>query len=910
MAFNPFHRFRKHQKVFLAALAVLCMIIFVFQFGAGDVFTRALQWVGGSGARGDLVTTLYGEKFYERDLATLKRHRQIANDFLLSLGPPPYGLLLNYYLPLNNLRDQLSAQRSKPGAEPASPPLPAMASGLPTEILQRYQQMLQGFGQPNLDAALQGLQLIRTAMEQTDFSPNPEQMRNLQTLAAALAVEAWFAPNPKRPKNELLLGGTPDTEDLLDFQIWKHQADRLGVSVADADVGREINQLLGNPTPPEFGSESFLNNKFVRGFLRLDTPQQRRADTSPLDLLEALRQEFRVQLAKEALLGHGSGVRAFYNEAEPLRTSPAVATPEEFLDYFRRQRTTLRAALLNLAVGNFVDKVEGQPSEQELLNRYETYKGFVPEPDQQRPGFKEPRRIRVQYARIDSESAFYQAKGKELARIYQSTVPAAVFRAGAGGLHGWAALAALPEAPDPLEEEYQRYRSDVQNTLSFNTKLSAGIDLRDRRPATARPQVFAGAVGILLGSSQTGLATPLSAASMVPGLQAAYRSATLQAFGSQVLAGATVPSWTAPILPVFFSTTQPLSRTEAQPLLLERFQKSLAERAAQDNIRKFDEEVAKKRGKPAEAQQYVQKAVKEFGMEDFTTTTHLESKYQVVDDPALAKLREFYDKWAQSRRALMQQLRPGAPDLVKSFADMLFEGNQLYEPNPLTDFSGQTQDTWLVWRIEDKMARERPFDEVRREVEASWRFDRARLLARAEAERLRKAIDEKHLSPEAAMQFLRDQKEGSEFELNNVARMLPRSRDFLPGREDRPEYRPYEVPADKIAYPPTDFVDRLLNLQEPGNVLVLADRPAKHYYVVVLLAKSVPPLRDFEDLYAKPAMNDPIWVQMMHDRRTELQQDLMKQLRREAAGPNGIDAQGNLKLPESIRKASEPSSEE
>jgi hypothetical protein len=910
MAFNPFHRFRKHQKVFLAALAVLCMIIFVFQFGAGDVFTRALQWVGASGGKGDLVTKLYGDKVFERDVEMLRRQRRVANDFLMSLGPPPYGLILSFYVTIN----QIAQQQARSTPESGIPPLPAIASSLPSQILQRYQQILNGFGQLNREAALQDLQVVRDAFERNPgISQNPEQLRNLQTLSAALAFEAWLAPQ-KRPKDEHLMGGTPSNEDLLDFLIWKHQADRLGITVSDSDVGQEINRLAGNPNPPPFGDEAFDHNGAVRNFIRPEDAQRRRVATTAAELLEALRQEFRVQMAKEALLGHGSGVRMYYNLGEPMWMSPAAATPDEFLDYFRHQRTTLRVAILPIPVGNFVTQVQGEPSEQELRNRYETYKGDEPGPDSRTPGYKEPRRIRVQYARVDASSAFYQTKGRELARIYQSPVPSAVFRVGTAALPGWAALAALSDLPDPLEEEYQRYRREVEDELRFKQRFSAGTDLRDHRPAAARPETHAAVLGVLLGASHTGLATPLSAAALVPGLEAAYRAATLQAFGSQVLAGGTSRSWTAPTLPIFFTSQQPMPRSEVGKQIQERYEKSLAERAAQDNVRKFMEELAKKRAKPAEAQQYVDKGVKEYGLEDFTTAARLQSKYELLEDPALKKLRDAYDKRYQATKRFFDEnpwARGRGMAEPRPFADMLLEGGELYNPREFSpDMLGQSKDTWLVWRTADKPAHERSFDDVRGEVEASWRFDRARLLARAEAERIRKAIEEKRLSPEDAVRFLRDQKEGTEFELTNVARLVPRPRDFLPGREDRAEFRTYEGPTDKIPYPPADFVDRLLTLKEPGSALVLSDRPGKHYYVAVLLARSVPPMRDFNDLYAKPWQNDPIWLDMMRERREALQQDLLRQLRREAAGPDGVDAQGNLKLPESVRRSGEPGPEE
>src|SRR5262245_56960483 len=84
MAFNPFHWFRKHQKVLFAGLTVLCMVVLIFQFGAGDPFPRALAWFGAGRGGGPVVATLYGKKVREMDLTRLAQHRKLASDFLVS----------------------------------------------------------------------------------------------------------------------------------------------------------------------------------------------------------------------------------------------------------------------------------------------------------------------------------------------------------------------------------------------------------------------------------------------------------------------------------------------------------------------------------------------------------------------------------------------------------------------------------------------------------------------------------------------------------------------------------------------------------------------------------------------------------------------------------------------------------
>jgi len=83
MAFNPFHAFRKHQKVLFAILTIICMIVFVFQFGGADPFQRLLVWLGASRGRGQLVATIYGHKVYEADLDRLRQDRETANNFVM-----------------------------------------------------------------------------------------------------------------------------------------------------------------------------------------------------------------------------------------------------------------------------------------------------------------------------------------------------------------------------------------------------------------------------------------------------------------------------------------------------------------------------------------------------------------------------------------------------------------------------------------------------------------------------------------------------------------------------------------------------------------------------------------------------------------------------------------------------------
>ncbi len=926
MAFNPFHRFRKHQKVFFAILTIICMITFVFQFGAGDPFTRIMGWFGAGRNRGETVITLYGDKVRTGQIEHLRRQRRLAQDFMLNT---PLMIFLA------EGEDRLAEQvKNATAGSPGSSPLPAEVSYIPGLLGRRLREAIRGEVPPGdrqsrFEQAKAELRKIREASLLPSVQDKPEQLKTLDAVANALAFEAWWI-NPQRKPDEFFFGGRPQTDDLLDFLIWKHQADKIGITLTETDLIRDLNRTAGTSLTQKLWipEEPFDRNALVRGFLHIDRERRKEVQATPQDVLDALRQEVRVQLAKEALLGRGSGIRELLALAEPMRYSPTTATPDEFLDYYREHRTTLKVAMLPIKVADFIKDVEGQPSEKELVGLYEAYKDKVPNPASSQPGFKEPRRIRLQYASVNPESPFYTAEAAKMARalsIYSDAATSAALRLAAGvnpyaagGGPAWLSIAALPSAFDPLREEYERYLRE-ENDLAAGRKSfpdekavaggTSGFDLRDRTPFKERPTVYASLVGQLLGSGLDGSAFPLAGPSILPGLETLYERTTLRVFGTAVLAGGSGSPLIGLGLPACVThSAQP--RQLVHPLLVQRFEKELAQRLVVENIVTFHERLSKLKSKPAEAEKYVEEAVGKFGFQNFTTMPHLDTIYQMADDPSVKALKEAWESVRKQPFLLGLGFNTGP---ISPLVDQLFASpGTLYQPNvfPRPDLALFTpeKNIWAYWLIENKPERMRPFNEIRKEVEESWRFDRARKLAHDAAERISSELKKSHFSPTDAVRFLREQKHGTEFELDNVARLVePPGPQMIPGSRDRAEFFPYVVPTDKIAYPPSTFVQDLLTLKIPGDSMVLPDRPRKHYYVAVLLARSVPTFRDFSELYGKGPQGDPLWGMMMDDRRRDLDQDLMRQLRVEAAGKDKVNPDGTLKLPESIRNRENPS---
>jgi hypothetical protein len=861
MAFNPFHAFRKHQKVFFAILTIICMITFVFSFGRGDLFQRLMAAMGAGRSRGPVVTTLYGKKVHEGDLDRVLRRRQLANEYMQRVV-------------LNSLFMSMAALEK----EVAKPTPPDWAKGLDPVVRQSISQFGRQFNFQS-EAALR-------AVYQRMQEKGPDQY--LETLAVAFGIEHWNMEMlmRRRPREDFLFGGTRKADDLLDFLVWKHQADRLGIELTDADLSNELARIAGfRDVVQEVPFETFVGGTLANN----------RANLGAADLRDALMDEFRVAWAQAAVLGQKPGLFAF-RSLSAANTSPAVVTPEQFLRFFRDRRTTVKAALLPVDVEKYESQVQGQPSEQELRNLYEQYKDQEPAPDQREPGFKQPRRVRAQYVVARADSDLYKGKARAILNTYSDptrTVPLGVLAGSlagspAGGPAAGATALALPLGFDPLRQEYSDYqRSNVELLQKF------GIDTRyDYRDARLRGATVAGKM------LAAGLAPwPAFSLPVIPGAaQAAFDRPAVQVVANSVLAG-TDPYRFLFVYP-YLESKEP-SYADIRPQLVQRYEKRLAQSLVNESLNTFDAEVRKLSKKPKEEQAYIEKAAKEYGFQLYSMTD-LRTQYNIANDPALQEVK----KLEKEARAELPQSSGQEEFLDEELGRTLFQGDRLYDPQFLpTPLPEGTQVRY--WRTEDRAPRVRPFEEVRDEVVAAWRLDRARALAREEARRINTAVQERkgRESPEELVKFLREQKQGEVFELDKVAQLVAPETEVQMGVPRR--YSPYQVPPRQVKYfryPQPDLAKQLTTeLQKPGDSLVVRDRPMRHYYVAVLLARDVPSLEQFKRVYrdaSGPNPSDPLLRMALDERQHSYNEEIVGELRRQAAP---LDKDGNYVIPEDIR---------
>ena len=154
---------------------------------------------------------------------------------------------------------------------------------------------------------------------------------------------------------------------------------------------------------------------------------------------------------------------------------------------------------------------------------------------------------------------------------------------------------------------------------------------------------------------------------------------------------------------------------------------------------------------------------------------------------------------------------------------------------------------------------------------------------REKAQQINEELKKQNLAPDAARQFLLEQNLGTVFQLDKVSQLT--APEFnLPGMKfSATDYRRYTPPREFLPYPPADFVQQLLKLKKRGDSLVIADKPAKHFYVAVLMEDPQPPQRrEFYDVYNQPLLDnrdfmapkqeEPLWSKMMADRQRKYAQ--------------------------------------
>ncbi len=183
-------------------------------------------------------------------------------------------------------------------------------------------------------------------------------------------------------------GGSSQAE-LIDALILKKEADRLDIPATSAFARRWIDQQTGG--------------------------------AMTASMFELILSKFNQQISGEDLLTNLAGqIRILMASQE---VAMPVVTPLDVYRNFRDQteRTSFKA--VPFLVDSFVGKV-GEPASSDVQTLYEQGKDLLPDPLRVAPGFKIPRKIKVEYVALDGAELTRQIRGKlaeaEVLAYYES----------------------------------------------------------------------------------------------------------------------------------------------------------------------------------------------------------------------------------------------------------------------------------------------------------------------------------------------------------------------------------------------------------------------------------------------------------------------------------------------------------
>ncbi len=470
MAFNPFHGFRKYRKTMFAVLTILCMFVFVLSSGLGghsDFLSGS--WLGGS--RYPTVAKVGGRSIDTQEMQMVANQRRLANEFIRQ------ALFFSDMSVLDAVNSKID-DFPEIGRQQVRQAVFYKQFGLQhPQLLQQYLQMIPGF--------LRSLDTGIKILESDKKGGVADVFRRFQQV---------LVRDNNRPDyyGQLYFGGSARTgQDLLDFEVWKWEADQHKIELSTEAAQKMLREEIGGSEADEAADQAMKNIRSQYTKMSQGT------------LLAALIDEFRVRLAKTAILGETSKLPG---------TIGAYITPYEFYKFYRDMRTAIRVDLLPVTADSFLDKVTEKPSEDELKALFNKYRGDEPNPLSERPGFKAAKETKVEWVGFKGEEPLIKKAALEDA-AKKTASAAAIGKAimtppgeSAAAIFGRLGAIAVVDDPKLIEKrtdkEYADYVKSENSALYWVQPALALFKVHDT--SLYQPKAVAAAVAATMGARGTG----------------------------------------------------------------------------------------------------------------------------------------------------------------------------------------------------------------------------------------------------------------------------------------------------------------------------------------------------------------------------------------------------------------------
>jgi hypothetical protein len=815
MAFNPFTSFRKHQKVWMAGILLVCMITFVLCTGVSGDFSSWLMSVFGKN-RGAVIAKMYGKKITDTELRNVRLKRRVANEFMIAA--------------------------SNVGANKA----------FQDEVGKLDPDTRKQIGR---DPRLISFMVKNPGLFAGKLSP--EQMANrrkvFQRLGAILdfQMKLFQAQRTRR-----YFEGSDSDEDLFAFLLWRGEADRLDIQLTDNGVRAEVNRSaltsLDDPTWQDI-------EKFLR---RRDQGGKGLAFATSDYVMDALRDEFRVRLAQTWHLGYRPGA---------LTKPAATVTPEERYAFFKDKRSEFEVQVLPLSVEAFVDRVKF-PGNDKLRPFFEKYKNKEKNPASPEPGFKLPRRVALSWLTGDPNSKYYQGLSKFILAATKATFPLGwearlldeydkvkeEFR-----LPKWSE----PESHIPLYlSKHERAKQQARRAAALLGQVVGGGRIGVPLALTV-PWAYQAPAVVRAAKDRA----VRKAVAEEHHKRVAF-AATVVLSGINPLPPCLPPGIKPTYLPFTGLWQYASDETRYVPLALvkDRLLVKMRDKLAQDQVSAAVKEVQKSvtdfhpAEKPLEIRRnkirkLVADARKKYGLQ-------VESNEGTRDHPGT---RDIHDIGEDPK---IQALKRDANGQERDLTKLVLDPSDTFVPKLLDSFFPMNQfegPLVLVWKTEVIPSRvPDAYGNVIREVEKQWKMKRARKIAQREARKIARALAKLSANDddgrrrllkdwEARLRKANILKSGENLiDLFNVA-PLKKNPSVQPGQ--KATYSKFQLSSTEFKYPAKNWADKILALGKPGNkkVAVLENQPETYIYVAVRVSR--PTARKF-DFLTTLRVPDQLWT--------------------------------------------------
>ncbi|HEV3145217.1 MAG TPA: hypothetical protein VGZ47_15105 [Gemmataceae bacterium] len=874
MAFNPFHAFRKYSKTMFAVLMIVCMITFVMSSGLGgrsDFLSSPPDWVPFTDKNPE-AARIDGHKVTTKQLQDLKIQRQMADLYIRQAIQTVHAKVVEQmdkrlkefdqnkdYLTLQDLRQMVmvkSLSMNPQFGDRAFSILGSQGRGAqmpPEQVVYGYIYMLNSY------------------ISRFEKDKRTDDVEMLTKFRKVLLQDYL---RMTRSRGDLYFGGSLRSgDDLLDFLVWKWAAEKRGIELSQPTVEKLLDdETLGELTKDDSVDIEKLLQKNFRNY---------KGD----QLNDALANEFCVRIAQVALLGQSIN----------RENIPAYVTPYEFWTYFDDVRTAIRVGMLPVKVEEYVKQVTAQPSEGELKELFDKYRKEEPAPFLENPGFKEPKRVKIEWLSGKADSPYFRKAGLEegkketfnsAARIAAISLPpvGGILPSLGGVASATYRYADLPEFR--LESEYRNYQSR-DRIMSWTD--SALFFFAVHEYTVVNPNIIAATIGDMLASKASG-GTVLSPCLTLASQSVAQEMRERVRLGLAPLAGIGGGPW--PVMGYPAAIPQGLALGVVRNQLLEKVNDELTREKFAEDLRKFQEELEKrskdvkdikKKGSKEEIAKYIDEFVKTHELTK-GASKELDDQFSIVNDPGLKPL---HDKYFENQ--LVAKSDPtGLGFGQQFFSEGGFRGPMgLYQPTWFQSsgpspgpFNAIDTAYYLAWKTEEVESKMRTFDKARDDVVKAWRWQRARDLAKKAAEQWQEKARESKGNL-AVLKDLAAQTKAELIELGPMAKinMQPALNPLQP-----PQYGPYQIPRDKIHYPSAAMSNDLLDLRtkDLGTTIVVSDLPKAIFYVTTLTSRDHPTQEEFRQVYARAQSGDVLLSDLQTTRRIDFRKELIQQLRADA----------------------------